>query len=154
MVVLPNLLDAYWRGYGPRVGNISYVVMGPSEEPNLGLIQHEALHPIINLAVEANLGAIRPAQAERLFGASRSRVSSSYSVWETILDESIIRAVSVRLLPSSDRASYLERQQQHGFVLVPYLAGRLEKFEESDENLTDFVPALLSSLNDLDPEGL
>ncbi|MGE5139382.1 MAG: DUF4932 domain-containing protein [Rudaea sp.] len=154
IIVLPNLLDAYWRGYGPRVGSISYVVLGPSDEPNLSLIQHEALHPIINSSVQANAGVIRPAQAERLYAACKSRVSPSYGVWETILDESIIRAVSVRLLPASDRESFLERQKNQGFVLVPYLAGQLVKFEESDKALTEFVPALLSSLNDLDPEGL
>ena len=75
VIVLPNLLDAYWRGYGPRVGDLSYVVMGPAVEPNIGLIQHEAMHPILNPLVDAHLGAVerspgRPplcrAQATRL----------------------------------------------------------------------------------------
>ncbi|MFO7634738.1 MAG: hypothetical protein R6W76_19465 [Caldilinea sp.] len=76
VLVLPNLLDAYWRGYGPQLGMLSYVVMGPAIEPNIGLIQHEAMHPILNPLVDAHLDAIERSQADRLFAALKPHVGA------------------------------------------------------------------------------
>jgi hypothetical protein len=103
VVVLPNLLDAYWRGYGPRVGDLSYVVMGPAINPNIGLIQHEAMHPILNPLVDAHADAIRRGQADRLFAALKPRVSASYGTWHSILRENVIRAVEIRLAAPAER---------------------------------------------------
>ena len=97
VVVLPNLLDACWRGYGPRVGNLSYVVMGPAAEANVGLIQHEAMHLIFNPLVDAHLAAVEPRQADRLFAALKPRVAAGYRSWPNILHESVIRAVEMHL---------------------------------------------------------
>lgn len=45
IILIPNFLDAYWRGYGIRVGRIGYIVVGPGAEKNHGeLIRHELLH--------------------------------------------------------------------------------------------------------------
>jgi hypothetical protein len=30
VVVIPNLLDAHWRCYGPHVGDTAYVINGPT----------------------------------------------------------------------------------------------------------------------------
>lgn len=115
VVVLPNLLDAYWRGYGPRVGDLSYVVMGPAVEPNVGLIQHEAMHPILNPLVDAHLGAVRRDQANRLFAALKPRVSAGYRTWSNILHESAIRAVEVRLADPTKRERLLGQEDAAGF---------------------------------------
>lgn len=45
IILIPNLLDAYWRGYGLKIKNIGYIVVGPGAEKNHGeLIRHELLH--------------------------------------------------------------------------------------------------------------
>jgi hypothetical protein len=148
VIVLPNLLDAYWRGYGPRVGDLSYVVMGPAVEPNIGLIQHEAMHPILNPLVDAHLNAVAHGQAERLFAALKPRVSAGYRTWPNILHESVIRAVEVRLAAPADRERLIRQEEVAGFLLVRPLAGRLADYEASGQPLAEFMPRLLAVLND------
>ena len=148
VVVLPNLLDAYWRGYGPRVGNLSYVVMGPAVEPNLGLIQHEAMHPILNPLIDAHLSAVELRQAERLTAALKPRVAASYRTWPNMLHESVIRAVEVQLADPADRERLMRQEEAAGFPLVRPLAGRLADYEASGQGITEFMPALLDVLND------
>lgn len=147
VVVLPNLLDAYWRGYGPRVGNISYVVVGPADRPNLGEVQHEAMHPILNPLVDANLDAVTPAARDRLFSILRPRMPDSYPTWESILRESAIRAVEARLLEPASRAGYIAQQEQAGFLLVRPLAEHLPEYEQSDLPFAAYAGRWLESLN-------
>ena len=141
VVVLPNLLHAYWRGYGPRVGDLSYVVMGPAVEPNVGLIQHEAMHPILNPLVDAHLGAVELGQADRLTAALKPQVAAGYRTWPNMLHESVIRAVEVRL-PPADRERLIRQEEAAGFPLVRPLAGRLADYEASGQALAEFMPRL------------
>lgn len=154
VIVLPNLLDAYWRGYGPHVGTLSYVVMGPAIEPNVGLIQHEAMHPILNPLVDAHLDAIERSQADRLFAALRPHVGAGYQRWPAILHESVIRAVEVRLADPTDRERLIRQEEVNGFALVRPLAEQLADYEASDEPMTAYMPRLLAMLNAYQPNQL
>jgi len=45
VILIPNLLDAFWRGYGLKIKNTGYIVVGPGAEKNQGeLMRHEFLH--------------------------------------------------------------------------------------------------------------
>ena len=148
VVVLPNLLHAYWRGYGPRVGDLSYVVMGPAVEPNVGLIQHEAMHPILNPLVDAHLGAVELGPADRLYGRAQAAPRRRISHRPNMLHESVIRAVEVRLAAPADRERLIRQEEAAGFPLVRPLAGRLADYEASGQALAEFMPRLLAVLND------
>ncbi len=148
IVVLPNLLDAYWRGYGPRIGSVSYVVVGPGETPNIGLVQHEAMHPIINPLVDANLKVIEKDRADQLYRAMRPHVGSGYQEWSTIVKECVIRAVGVRLLNPAEREQAIARHEEQGFLLVRPLAEKLAQFEQTTLSIAEYMPQLLASLND------
>lgn len=154
VVMLPNLSDAYWRGYGLAVGDTSYIVSGPAETPNIGLLQHEYLHPIINPLVDANLTAIDPAQSRRLFAALRGGVARGYGSWEAILHESVIRAVQVRLAAPAEREWQLEKEESAGFWLVRPLAQQLEDYEAGDVSLAEYMPTLLAAVNTLQADRL
>ncbi len=147
VVVEPNLLDAYWRGYGPRVGDTSYVVMGPADQPNIGLIQHEAMHPIINPMVEESMEVIDGTQSGRLFEMLETRVPAGYTTWDGILQESVIRAVEVRLLEPRQRESQIEQEEKQGFMLVRPLEQQLTAYEKSGKTFGEYLPTLLSTLN-------
>ena len=146
--VLPNLLDAYWRGYGPRVGNLAYIVMGPALDPNIGLIQHEAMHPLLNDLIDAHLAVIDSRQSDRLFTALKPRVSAGYQTWPNIVHENVIRAVEVRLAAPGERERIIQREEGDGFLLVRPLAERLADFEQSGQSITAYMPTLLVALND------
>jgi hypothetical protein len=148
VVVLPNLLDAYWRGYGPQVGTLSYVVAGPSITPNVGLIQHEAMHPILNPLIDAHLDAVAQPHADRLFAALKPQAGAGYATWPAILHESVIRAVEVRLADPSEREWRIRQEESAGFPLVRLLADQLADYEASGEPMAVYMPRLLAALND------
>jgi hypothetical protein len=154
VIMLPNLLDAYWRGYGPAVGETSYIVSGPAEQPNIGLLQHEFMHPLLNPLVDANLQAIDPDQARRLYDHLKGQVSRGYQNWDGILRESVIRAVEVRLADPDERARFLANEEEQGFWLVRPLAHQLEAYEDTSQSLPEFMPTWLASLNNLDAARL
>ena len=155
VVAIPNLLDAHWSGFGPQVGDTAYVVTGPSrEQPDVGLIQHEALHSLIGPLVEANLETIDPLKAKALFAALRKRVPKSYGSWEIIVEESVVRALDARLAGPEWEENSLRNDEQAGFLLVRPLAGVLKTYEASSETLEEFMPELLQMLNQVDPQTL
>lgn len=146
--VLPNLLDAYWRGYGPRVDRLAYIVMGPAVHPNIGLIQHEAMHPLLNDVIDEHLSVIDHDQADRLFAALKPRVSAGYQTWPSIVHENVIRAVEVRLAAQGEREQMIHQEAADGFLLVRPLAERLAEYEHSGQSIAAFMPTLLAALND------
>ena len=89
LVIIPNLLDSYYDGYGPQIGDIAYVVAGPTEtERSLtGLIEHEALHSIIGPMLDRNRNVVSPAQADRLFAVLKKSMPSGYGSWDSALEE-------------------------------------------------------------------
>lgn len=50
-IVIPNFLDEYNRGIGPKIDGTAYAILGPSQETDvfpIQRIQHEFLHSLIN----------------------------------------------------------------------------------------------------------
>lgn len=155
VVVIPNLLDAYYSGYGPDLAGAAYVVVGPTENgPDAGLVQHEANHSLLGPLVQANLAAVTPAQAQRLHAALRGQVSGSYGTWEALLEECVIRAVDARLAAPAWRENALHQADAAGLRLARPLAEKLVEYEAAGGSLAEFMPALLASLNGLDPQAL
>ncbi len=150
VVVLPNLLDAYWNGYGERVENTSYVIMGPPppDSLNLGLIQHEAMHPILNPMVDANLKVIDSAQSDRLHAWLKPKISGSYPLWSSVMRETVIRAVEIRLAEPDWKTRMLSQEESQGFMLVRPLAAKLENYEKSGLTFQEYLPILLKTLNE------
>jgi len=45
IILIVNPMDAYWRGYGPKIGKLGYVVVGPGADRNdVQVLHHELLH--------------------------------------------------------------------------------------------------------------
>jgi hypothetical protein len=98
VVVIPNLLDTGWVGYGPQIDDTAYVILGPSSEVETGLMQHELLHSAANPAIFEALATLDPATRSRLeeqIGAVVGR--QDYRGLEGVVCESAIRAIEIRL---------------------------------------------------------
>lgn len=86
IILISNLLDAYWRGYGFKINGIGYVVVGPGADKNNGeLIRHELLHV---LAPNFNL----PPEITK---KTRSLASMGYGDRKIINQEYIIRGLNL-----------------------------------------------------------
>lgn len=150
-VIIPNLLDAHWSGKGPTVGDVAYVVVGPSEEgkADIDLLQHEALHSIVGPLVEANLTVINEENRSELYKALKTHVPSSYGSWESIIEEQVVRAIDCRLSIQSCENFGLANDEAQGFLLERTLVEKLKDYEQSGLSLVEYMPELLQSINDI-----
>ena len=155
-VIIPNPLDAFYSGNGPQVGERAFVVAGPTEtDQNLiGLVEHELLHSIIGPMLDQHLDQ-GPAQTfRRLYEALRGAMPSNYGTWESMLEETLNRAINLRMLDDADlRAQQLEQLEAQGFLLIKPLNQALEKYEESGQSFEQYLPILLASLDKVELPG-
>lgn len=150
-VIIPNLLDAHWSGKGPTVGDVAYVVVGPTEEgkADIDLLQHEALHSIVGPLIEANLNVINEEKQSELYKALKIHVPSSYGSWESIIEEQVVRAIDCRLSVQICEDFGLANDEAQGFLLERTLVEKLKDYEQSGRSLVEYIPELLQSINDI-----
>jgi hypothetical protein len=156
LVIIPNLLDSHYSGYGPQIGEIAYVVAGPTEtELSLsGLIEHEALHSTIGPMLDRQIDLIPRARSERLFAVLKEQMPAGYGTWASALEESLIRAIVLRMLSDEQlRARQIERLEAEGFLLVPTLVRGLAGYEQSGQSFEEYLPLLLEEATQLDLPG-
>ncbi|MDR7855173.1 DUF4932 domain-containing protein [Tissierella sp.] len=76
-----------------------------------------------------------------------------YNIWETCLNEHIIRALTSRFTYLTDKDEGLEllrQEKEKGFIYVEALFHKLEIYENNTDTYTtieDFYPELLSALD-------
>jgi hypothetical protein len=112
LIIIPNLLDKYYSGIGPKIGRTAYAILGPSEDGiNPPRIQHELLHSIINPLTEDE----NPEKRSRL-------------------REYLIRAMILRL-NVEDAKYYTSRRAKHlvqGYKFLDAFLSWLDRFERSE----------------------
>lgn len=155
-VIIPNPLDSYYSGNGPQVGEIAYVVAGPTEtELNLkGLIEHELLHSLIGPMLDHTTDQIPQRTSRRLYAALKESMPSGYGSWKSTLEESLNRAINLRLLDDADlRSRQLDQLESAGFLLIKPLDKALTGYEQSSEPFEQYLPTLLTTLDDVELSG-
>jgi len=119
LIVIPNFLDSYNAGLGPKVGRTAYAILGPSESGmSVPRIQHELLHSIINPLTED----YDPTKRSRL-------------------REYIIRAMVLRLNKDNSEC-YTMRRENHlaqGYDRLDDFLAWLEDFEKSGQPFNAYL---------------
>lgn len=150
VVIIPNLVDSHYSGYGPHIGRTAYIVAGPTEdEINLiGLVQHEMMHPIVGPMVEAHLDVLTPQTQRQIAAIARNDMPDGYRSAGTTVEETLIRAIGYRMLGDPALAEQqIQQLEPQGFVLIRPLYDALEGYEASGQPLEDYMPVLLGELN-------
>lgn len=115
------------------------------------LIWHEFAHTIVNPLTHRARAAVDSLEVtDEIFRTAMRR--QAYTDWETIVNESIIRAIEVRLstrvLGAEAGARAEALQVKRGFIHVPPLAALLKEYEEDRDafpTLSSFYPTLLDA---------
>ncbi len=86
--IILNPLDAYWRGYGLKIGNNGYIVAGPGmDKNNYELIRHEILHLFYySFRIPAYMTYVKTHKKIAFFGYVNSKM---------IREEYIVRALNL-----------------------------------------------------------
>jgi hypothetical protein len=132
------------------------VVAGPSEtELSLkGLIEHEVLHSVIGPMLDQHKNQISGETSRRLYNILKETMPSSYGSWSSVLEETLNRAINLRMLDDpSLRAQQLDRLESNGFLLIRPLDHALAIYEQSSEPFDQYLPTLLASLEEVELPG-
>jgi hypothetical protein len=149
--VVPGLLEgsnnfsATRTGVNPSVTAVIGVRFrdgAPAFDAPLALLTHEVGHSFVNPTVAANRTWFQP-PGERLFGAVRERMEAlHYGRWETVVDESVLRAVVVRYLEAhgghTAASQETAAQIDAGFPWVLVLADTLASYEAHRDRYPTF----------------
>lgn len=146
---------------GGMAGGEAYAVVTPVDEAGssfgsadhvLGVAWHEFLHAYVN-ALTDRFAFSEDDYALRVVVDENLR-SQSYPDRLTVINENIIRAVTIRLFAAAsrvDQADWLvQREAGHGFVFVRPLIDLLREYERRRgeyETIGDFFPRLLSAFS-------
>ena len=161
-VIIPNPLDAYYRGTGPQIGEIAYVVAGPTETElsRKGLVEHELLHSVIGPMLDRQIDQIPAQTSRRLYAVLKETMPSGYGTWASALEETLNLVINQRMSSEflfrdnpSLRAQQLERLESEGYLLIKPLDQALAAYEQSGQPFDQYLPVLLASLDDVELSG-
>jgi len=124
-IVIPNFLDEYNRGIGPKINDAAYAILGPSKGKNIfpiQRIQHEFLHSLINPITQKMLDN-RVLKPELSF-----------------IRESLIHAMVLRI-NKSNRKYYQKKikiLKKSKFKDIEKIIAFLKRYEIQQKNFTTF----------------
>jgi hypothetical protein len=162
LILAPLLIGNYgvhFLGGGCGVADgEAYAVVTPVDEAGssfgsadhvLGFVWHEFLHAYVNALTDRF--AVSGDEYARRVVVDENLRSQFYPDWKTIIDENIIRALTIQLFTTASHADHadwlLQRETERGFVFVPPLIDLLREYEKNRseyETIVDFYPRLLS----------
>jgi len=114
----------------PRADSLGFPVIPPDVLP---IVIHEFNHSFVNHVVESKSAELRPFGEQIYRVVQRSMRALAYSSWQTMLNESIVRAAVIRhlLAHEGQAAGELEIRSQRamGFVWMGELVALLGEYE-------------------------
>lgn len=128
------------------------------DERALPLLVHEFGHSFVNHVVDSRGSDLQPA-GERIFASAQAAMRSpAYGSWQTMFDESVVRASVIRYLLAKEGQAAADReiraQRRAGFVWMNELAALFGDYESSRPTyptLSSFMPRIITFFNELAP---
>lgn len=125
-IVIPNFLDEYNRGIGPKINDTAYAILGPSKNDDafpIQRIQHEFLHSLVNPITQKSLGN----------WVSKTKLS--------FIRESLIHAIVLRTNKSDQRyyQKRLNRLKKSKFKDIETTIGFLKNYETQQKDFKTFL---------------
>ncbi len=125
-IVIPNFLDEYNRGIGPKINDTAYAILGPSKSDDAfptQRIQHEFLHSLVNPITQKLLG---------------NRVSKTKL---SFIRESLIHAMVLRMNKSNQQyyQKKLKQLKKSKFKNIETIIDFLKNYETQRKDFKTFL---------------
>ena len=160
-IVVPGLLTGT-RNFGVRVTladgseELFQILGATGGPPDLALLVHEMAHSYVDPLIAKHAAALRPA-GEALFARVADTMRAQHYVdWQTVLDESGVRAVTVLFMRErkGDRAGAAQarNEMRAGFVWIHELVEMFRKYHRDRTSYRDFdayMPKLVAFFDEL-----
>ncbi len=150
--IFVNLLDMNWRGYmfdrvniDPNTKKAYLLQIGPT--PNNDINIHNIVHEFSHI-FEVPIIRDKPEEFKKLNLALTYEYGNSsnqdYPTWDKIVDESIVRAMTIWVM-DGNRNDIMNEMSQ-GFIMTEYIYDRIDDFDKNPD--LKFEDWILSIMND------
>lgn len=143
LVIIPDLLGLREVVHARNVENAYLVVVGPTEDPmrNLVELQHEFLHFLFDPIVEKFGGTLLKERRLLELAQQQPELHPSFrDQFLLLVGESLVESILLHLHPPEDRRQALVDLFRRGYILAPYISGRLDEYErDPSRRLPDFL---------------
>jgi hypothetical protein len=153
IVIVPNLLESYYRNKALAIGDQVYLSLGPykNDLPHVGGIVHEYLHRIVNPIRDAIEDQINQYAYAFEKVPKTDQIVNSYNNWVAFFSESLVRVLVFFVLRDMGEISmpyaprYLDNLMGQGFVLTKNMVEVFEK-EQKPIKLADTLSNNLEAI--------
>lgn len=125
IIIIPNFMDAYDRGYGPREARTAFIVYGPLKDEKFRLIRHEFLHSVIDpLALKNNVFLEKTKNFLKHSQPSKDLKKVGYTNWKIIFSELLIRAIDIKTtnLGKKEKKNFWNKRKNEDLIqLIKYI---------------------------------
>lgn len=149
--VIPNLLGSHGETYtyADKQTKAAYLVTGPADDQRMDTIVHAFAHFILGdtlhkLELKGGLKRFIPVLDK---AKSVDYIAKSYPSLKGFVEDSLVRAVTIRVRSSGQDQARLDAEYNRGFVLVPAFWKALEGYQAQDKSLIEVLPSLLSGID-------
>mgnify|MGYP001046047599 CR=1 FL=1 len=151
IVVAPTLMLARGCGLNRETKDTIFIVLGPTQRPSPMLLQHEYLHQVVGPMIDAQDEALSESEALFEWVGAEDDVFSHYGSWSSVVEESLVRGLSLRLQAQrgyDDAEEFIETHEPKGFLLMGTFYEGLEEYESQDEmSFEEYLPRLLEGID-------
>lgn len=129
VVLIPNLLDAYWRGYGPTLNETHFIIFGPlGHKSGLQLFRHEFLHGFFSPYNQNPLIKNLWRETSKIVKEKKYLTKIGDKSEMTIIGEYLVRAAELiykKYFLKLNIEKYLKKEKDCGFEEIDRVINRL-----------------------------
>lgn len=153
VVIVPNFLDAYNWGYGPKIGKMAFIVYGPLRNGDFRLITHEFLHSVVHPLLSNNEIFLR--RIKELFKDTPPKAQlkkKGYDDWAVIIEEYLVRAINIKSqnLGLKEKRKLLKQEEKKGFKYIKRIYLKLKRNYKRNE-IVDILKNILDNIEKFVP---
>lgn len=151
LIIVPTFMLEQGSGFSSRVDGRVYLVLAPSGSLGSGLLQHEYLHQVVGPMMDKHASLL--SDSEELFElvALEETIRADYGSWPVVVEESLLRALPLRLPAQRDferTEEYIHGCEEVGLLLTRYFYEALEDYEDQEKmSFEEYLPRLLEGID-------
>ncbi len=125
-----------------------YVVLTPALEPQAADVRHAYLHFVLDPLAVRYAEVIDKKKALTDFAAGAPLLETSYKDdFLLLVNESLIKGIEARLARPGDRKTVVDEALGEGYILTPYFAEALPKYEKQEQSMRYYYPELVGGIS-------
>ena len=125
-----------------------FVVLTPAVEPQAADVRHAYLHFVLDPLAVRYAEVVDKKKPLVDFAAAAPLLDTSYKDdFLLLVTESLIKAIEARMAKPGERKTLVDEALAEGYILTPYFAEALPKYEKQEQAMRYYYPDLVGGIS-------